>query len=258
MHCPRCADRPLEHVAFGRQTRVEWCTGCGGAWYEAGELERALGIEGPAPVAGEGTGLKPGITCPTCQTPTAEVTWPQHGHVRVDACTRCGGRWLDKGELEAVRRALVARGLAEPPVSGAVDGEPVRIPVAQATRAARRLEWRWVALGAAVMLVTWGAVLGTLRFLHLFDAMRGHEGAGPSAAAAGAGLLAFPLGGLLIGRGSSGFTVWEAALAAIPVSILAGWVGRSSMSPGQALALVVAGFVLALLGAAAGERLSHR
>lgn len=257
MQCPRCAHPELDRLAFDRRTSIDWCTACGGAWYEEGELERTLGLDRSVSVASEGRSLKPGVICPACGTPTAEVTWPREGNVRIDACTRCGGRWLDRGELEGMRAVLVQRGGGPFPAAGSVGGQVVRIPLGNAGKIARQLQVRWIAVGAVAMLVAYAFILGGLRFLSLFDAMSSQDAGPTSSIAAMAGLLAFPLGGVLIGRGSSGFTIWEAAVAAVPAAIAMATVSKGTLGTGQAAAMAVAGFVLALLGAIVGERISQ-
>lgn len=256
MHCPRCQDQALEHVAFHRRTRVEWCGRCGGAWYEEGELERALGLSPDAPLAAGGEGLRPGPTCPACQTPTAELTWPRGGSVRIDACTRCGGRWLDRGELEGLRRALEGHGLAPPREVGRAGGQPVVLPLAEVAETARGLQPRWILAGAVLILVVYGGITAAVRFFDLFAALR-DQGSGVGAVAlAASGLVAFPLGGLLVGRGSRGFTIWEPALAAVPAAVVMGLSSGGHLGPVPTMGLVLAGFALALVGARLGERLT--
>ena len=56
--------------------------------------------------------------CPRCGADLEE----QHAeHVRIDECPECGGIWLDKGELDQLRRVNRARG-----VSGGVLGSLFR------------------------------------------------------------------------------------------------------------------------------------
>jgi uncharacterized protein with PIN domain len=56
--------------------------------------------------------------CPRCGGDLAE----KHAeHVKIDECDDCGGIWLDKGELEQLRRVNKARG-----VSGGVLGSLFR------------------------------------------------------------------------------------------------------------------------------------
>lgn len=41
------------------------------------------------------------MKCPKCGTDLAEES---RGDVKVDTCSRCGGMWLDAGELELMRQ----------------------------------------------------------------------------------------------------------------------------------------------------------
>jgi Zn-finger nucleic acid-binding protein len=39
------------------------------------------------------------MNCPKCRTPTLQLATRGAGGLRLDRCTRCGGTWLDYGEL---------------------------------------------------------------------------------------------------------------------------------------------------------------
>ncbi len=56
--------------------------------------------------------------CPRCG---ADLTEKHAEHVKIDECAECGGIWLDKGELDQLRRVNRARG-----VSGGVLGSLFR------------------------------------------------------------------------------------------------------------------------------------
>lgn len=56
--------------------------------------------------------------CPRCG---GDLTENHAEHVKIDECKDCGGIWLDKGELEQLRRVNRARG-----VSGGVLGSLFR------------------------------------------------------------------------------------------------------------------------------------
>ncbi|MER3603577.1 MAG: hypothetical protein C4298_07390 [Thermus sp.] len=45
----------------------------------------------------------PLLTCPICQEPMGEVV--RQG-VGIDLCPRCGGVWLDRGELEKLLKTV--------------------------------------------------------------------------------------------------------------------------------------------------------
>ncbi len=248
MNCPRCEHHGLDPVAVDRSVRVDWCSGCGGAFYETGELDAVLGA---SPALDERS-TTPGLSCPACTTAMVELRWPAGGAVRIDACPSCKGHWLDRGELVHLKEHLAStRG------SSSSAGPASHIPLSRLPAQVRTLQWRWVAGGAAVMLLSFACILGGLSFFDLLDELRDRSGTGEQVLALWSLLLCYPLGGLLIGRGSSGYTIWEAALAAIPTTLVLGLaVGGFNLL--QTVGLILAGFVLALLGAVAGERLSGR
>jgi uncharacterized protein len=108
MQCPRCAEdlaeRRLAH------SDVDECSGCGGIWFDEGELKdardaadpdlswRDLDVLGDASrfaVSTEGRG------CPRCDRPMATVDYDAAG-LRLDCCPVCRGIWLDPGEFQAL------------------------------------------------------------------------------------------------------------------------------------------------------------
>lgn len=109
MNCPACS-RTLKALPVGGVI-VDACQGgCGGIWFEKGELEcfdeqeeRAdplLRIR-PDPRVVPDTCRH---ACPSCET----VVMSRHYfttrfEVEVDECPGCGGFWLDHGELQAIR-----------------------------------------------------------------------------------------------------------------------------------------------------------
>lgn len=250
LSCPRCSE-PLQPLKLSREAEIDWCTACGGAWYGRGELARALGGEHSFAAHRDGASPRAGIDCPACAAPTTEVRWPKDGGARIDSCSRCGGHWLDKGELQTVQAALGGKRIRTAPVRTRA-GESLQLPIAEA---ARSLSPTWIGIGAVVMLVAQVAILGVLRFADLFQAFAdsGEQAAGGGLAVTAA-LLAFPLGGVLVGRGSPGFTVWEPGVAAIPTAIVVVLASQGALGPLAAVGLAVAGVVLAVLGGALGER----
>lgn len=47
------------------------------------------------------------ISCPKDQEPMSRITL---GSVAIDRCPTCGGVWLDQGELEGIKRAMLDHG----------------------------------------------------------------------------------------------------------------------------------------------------
>jgi len=132
--CPRCEDAKLAKVAFpGRGDVVlDRCPSCGGFFLDGGELDLVNKEIGEvAPVRGRGygrfinekhlpmwlkrirarrpdevpatkgliVGKETSTPCPACDGKLAEATL--YG-VKVDTCAKCGGMWLDQGELKSL------------------------------------------------------------------------------------------------------------------------------------------------------------
>ena len=109
-----------------------------------------------------------------------------------------------------------------------------------------------------VLSFTTGAVLGLLSVIGAMEHLQddGNTKA-DELAAVGAALVGLPLGAVVMGRLSPGFTIWEPAAAAIPVLAAFLWYFSGALSP-LALGVVgVGGLVFAVLGAVLGERLQE-
>lgn len=112
MNCPACRNL-LAQIAVGNLI-VDACEGgCGGIWFDRFELQK---VDEPEEVAGEvlldvprnpqiKVDLNQKRHCPKCEN----VVMMQHffsvkKQVLVDECPKCGGFWLDAGELATIRR----------------------------------------------------------------------------------------------------------------------------------------------------------
>ncbi|RMF71292.1 MAG: hypothetical protein D6738_14235 [Acidobacteria bacterium] len=134
MNCPACGKPLSERVVEG--VAVDVCRhGCGGLWFDAGELQRF--DEPDEPGAGEldasSAGASPPprrdrpLPCPRCRgSRMMRRWWSVRRQVEIDECPTCGGIWLDRGELAALRalfasedeRRAEARRLAESLLAG--------------------------------------------------------------------------------------------------------------------------------------------
>ncbi len=110
MNCPACG-RELSQMKVGEIT-VDVCRGgCGGIWFDKWELMR---VDEKSEAAGEelvNIERDPNISvnkgkrrCPKC----GDVYMMRHfftakQEIEVDECPKCGGFWLDAGELAAIR-----------------------------------------------------------------------------------------------------------------------------------------------------------
>src|SRR5215213_10311048 len=105
LRCPR--DRKVLHTAVIGDASVEVCGACHGAFFDSGDMLRASGVAAD-PMSWDrpetGGAIKDGtLMCPKCETVMPAQDIKHEGkHVEIDRCGRCGGIWLDKGELEAI------------------------------------------------------------------------------------------------------------------------------------------------------------
>jgi Zn-finger nucleic acid-binding protein len=110
MKCPAC-DRKLSEVKVG-SVAVDICEGgCGGIWFDALELKKVsqehesragtvVNIHRDAKIMVDDQ--QPRV-CPRCAEVKLERRIPRLGSVvEIDLCPRCGGYWLDHGELEKI------------------------------------------------------------------------------------------------------------------------------------------------------------
>jgi Zn-finger nucleic acid-binding protein len=141
--CPVCLGVTMEKTPVrtasadhGGTLLLDHCPRCGGAWFEAGEVQR-LRAGRPeelwAAIAPRrepyrmqchscetildrdaatcpGCGWRNVLDCPVCQRPMKTAT---HADVRLDACGSCRGVWFDHAELEHVWRQEFAASLAK-------------------------------------------------------------------------------------------------------------------------------------------------
>jgi Zn-finger nucleic acid-binding protein len=104
IECPKCwvTMRQDEVDVFGPNIIIDRCPECGGIWLDPGELNKLLKDRKLSNYLTKhiGTQSKSKLVCPRCgwlmDIETAE-------EVEVDVCLKCGGVWLDYGELEKLR-----------------------------------------------------------------------------------------------------------------------------------------------------------
>lgn len=111
--CPRCTQALRTRTLDGVEA-VE-CSGCGGLWLAAGELERWLHASATRGVAAldartprEREQAPSYRACPVCEDRMPRRNYGGSSGIVVDVCGR-HGVWLDPGELEAIA-AFVAKG----------------------------------------------------------------------------------------------------------------------------------------------------
>jgi len=110
MNCPACGDTLHELSLAG--LALDACSGgCGGIWFDRGELQKVDEegeTEGEAieriPAVDLTEVLKGRYACPRCEGTAMMRHFTSVLHeVEVDECPGCGGYWLDAGELARIR-----------------------------------------------------------------------------------------------------------------------------------------------------------
>ncbi len=110
--CPACGNTLTEEDICG--LKVDICRGgCAGLWFDRGELEKVDESCERTGIVLLSTEKNPNIkvdyektrVCPTCQ-PEVKMRkhfWSVKAQVELDECDKCGGIWLDEGELKKIR-----------------------------------------------------------------------------------------------------------------------------------------------------------
>lgn len=109
MDCPRCG---TQLVAGGYHSiQLDFCGGCGGAWFDAGELRQVHGLA--EDLSGErGLDLDDAarIRCPSCSGLMESRWFSPSCRTLVDHCPTCHGVWLDRDEMKAILREVYGVG----------------------------------------------------------------------------------------------------------------------------------------------------
>jgi Zn-finger nucleic acid-binding protein len=101
--------------------QLDVCPDCGGIFFDEGEIA-ALQADGPAALEQVEEAVAPASfmyvespvpkRCPGCQGPMHVYRYRYSSDIRLDGCERCGGVWVQDGEL-----AKIAAHLQAPPVT---------------------------------------------------------------------------------------------------------------------------------------------
>lgn len=112
--CPDCK-KTLTAINYGGIT-LDTCGMCGGLWFDQGEMGRALKL-GPGALEHIEQDVKPelkavpeslsGRSCPDCLEPLTKFHYSYNSPVELDACSRCGGFWVEDGELDKIQQWVV-------------------------------------------------------------------------------------------------------------------------------------------------------
>ena len=107
MNCPKCGGA-MEH-AHWLAIDVDRCTSCRGIWFDAKELEKLRELPGSDELdigdesAGHEMNSVRDIRCPRCEVGMTPAHDSHQVHVQYEQCPRCGGTFLDAGELRDLK-----------------------------------------------------------------------------------------------------------------------------------------------------------
>jgi Zn-finger nucleic acid-binding protein len=127
--CPVCIGLPMEKLTLALSERsftLDSCNGCGGVWFDAGEMTLAVKLGSskilsqqdkalrfvPRPMACHGCGDLIGrrlFKCPSCDwqnvlaCPVCETAMERRSVASfvINTCSTCDGIWLDRPELQS-------------------------------------------------------------------------------------------------------------------------------------------------------------
>ena len=103
MDCPVCKNAMITLELA--DVEIDHCTGCGGIWLDAGELELLLGDPEKAKHLLDSFKIDSDCTekrrkCPICLKKMQKIiVGPSTPALLIDKCRRGDGLWFDKGEL---------------------------------------------------------------------------------------------------------------------------------------------------------------
>lgn len=111
--CPDC-QIALETKDF-HNVKLDACPRCAGIFFDEGELN-ALRLDGNSVLTEVEDAIAPSVDvvefteptrhCPTCHTGMDKYRYLYNSPVMLDSCSKCGGVWVQNGELEQMRQIL--------------------------------------------------------------------------------------------------------------------------------------------------------
>lgn len=109
MHCPNCKNGLSEKLNIGA-VEINKCPKCRGLWFDKDELRKAKDEKAGDAIwfdvdlwkdGGEFQPSESVRNCPACNIALYEIGYGDSG-IRIDACKKCYGIWLDRGELQKI------------------------------------------------------------------------------------------------------------------------------------------------------------
>ncbi|MGQ9732299.1 MAG: TFIIB-type zinc ribbon-containing protein [Candidatus Zipacnadales bacterium] len=111
--CPHCT-KVLQAIVIDGVT-VEGCEGCGGAWFDKGELDDLAKRDYEAlrrldqafqPKRADRPTPYHSLRCPVCLDRLEAFEFRHFPGIQMDGCKRCRGIWADNGELTKIAERI--------------------------------------------------------------------------------------------------------------------------------------------------------
>jgi len=103
MQCPKCGAE-FESVTC-EDIEIDRCSGCGGIWFDAGELEELRRLRGARSIdvgdkrLGKRHNSTRNYRCPRCAAQMLTMVDAAQSHIEFESCGECSGTFLDAGEF---------------------------------------------------------------------------------------------------------------------------------------------------------------
>ena len=100
LSCPKCTGA-LAPIETAERIEVDFCQGCRGIWFDAGETGVWLELASDLPDldASLASARPTDLSCPRCAGRFVEVPFSEGAGVLLDRCEGCAGLWFDAGEV---------------------------------------------------------------------------------------------------------------------------------------------------------------
>lgn len=110
MECPVC-NNSMKDEDFGGLTVKVCDAGCKGLWFECGELAKldqdnegvGQALQDALAAPRSNTEHRGDLQCPECSIAMHHHRYKSEKEVNIDECYKCGGIFLDSGELKVLR-----------------------------------------------------------------------------------------------------------------------------------------------------------
>ncbi len=102
MDCPRCKNTLI--ILELDEIETDYCTECGGIWFDKGELELIADNEKAVKellsyFSKDADIKEKSISCPICKKKMDKVYVDKNKKIIIDECPEGHGLWFDKGEI---------------------------------------------------------------------------------------------------------------------------------------------------------------